>query len=106
MSIHLTVAERLVVRALIEDLLNGNDTTCPLPTDHLHVSNKIVAHYGGLHVDVAVESLTSDQKIYLRKLLELVAGLCLRKAMGLTNEEIDPLIERARQFLQYGDVKL
>jgi hypothetical protein len=105
MTIQLSPADRAVILNLLEKLLDENQAAYPLPTDRLVATNKTVSAFGhGLHVEVAADSLTPDQKIYLRKKLELLADLCLLRAMHLTDEKLDDVVQRVQWALQYGKI--
>jgi hypothetical protein len=105
MTTQLSPADRLVILDLAKNLLDGNQAAYPLPADRLVGTNTIVSSFGhGLHVHVTADSLTPDQKIYLREKLQLLADLSLQTGMNLTNEKLEDVVQRVQWALQYGQI--
>jgi hypothetical protein len=107
MTIQLKPEERrLVIPRLVQQLLDQDETSYPLPCDLLFPGNahQIVSDRSGSYSDVATATLTQQQKDYVRTNLELLADLCLQRTAKLTGEKTGAVIERAKQRLQYGNV--
>jgi len=110
MNLELTNDERIVVEHLVDDAIDGRDSTFPLPIGRFALGE--VAGYAEPRrldsgqrrlIQVALidkDKLTPAQKQYLAQLLIQVAGLCLAKSRRLMGSSPELMLLHMKEFVR------
>jgi hypothetical protein len=111
-SLDLTDDERIVVEHLVDNAVDGEESTFPLPLDRVGLPPNAIPELAEPRrldsaqrrlIQVALirpDNLTQPQKDYLFELLVRVAGLILAKARRLKGCDADLILAHMKEFLR------